>query len=252
MNTAQHAQRTSQHHLQLYTTEAYDCSYLPPQQARSQVVVPVDAVSSPVYNALLEQGFRRSGKASYRPACAHCNACMPLRVAVQHFTPNRSQRRAWRAHGNLQVRQLPLQFNEEHYALYRSYQQTRHAGGSMDNDNVQEYRDFILASTVDTALFEFRQEGSLKMVAVTDCLPTAISAVYTYYADDAASAYGTYAVLWQISHARALGLEHVYLGYWIAQSAKMHYKARFQSCEVLLDGRWQTCAREPLTGFRKY
>lgn len=77
------------------------------------------------------------------------------------------------------------------------------------------------------------------MVAVTDCLPTALSAVYTFYADDAASAYGTYAVLWQISHARALGLEHVYLGYWIAQSAKMHYKARFQPCEVLLDGRWQ-------------
>ncbi|MBP5984933.1 MAG: hypothetical protein KBD96_02760 [Brachymonas sp.] len=53
MDNTRQAQRTSQHHLQLYTTEAYDCSYLPPQQARSQVVVPADAVSSPVLKRLL-------------------------------------------------------------------------------------------------------------------------------------------------------------------------------------------------------
>ncbi|OYV49276.1 MAG: hypothetical protein B7Z78_13995, partial [Rhodospirillales bacterium 20-60-12] len=32
---------------------------------------------------------------------------------------------------------------------------------------------------------------------------------------------------------------HVYLGYWVPDSAKMAYKARFGASEVLLNGQWQ-------------
>ena len=226
------------HWLQLYATGSYACSYLPQQQARSQVVAPSGAVHGDIYAQLLEKGFRRSSNATYRPWCDHCNACVPLRIPVATFAPNRSQRRSARQHGHLQARVLPLRFEPAHYALYRRYQQARHPGGSMDNDNVQEYIDFILASHVDSMLVEFRNAGVLKMVALVDRMPTALSAVYTFYADEPNASYGTYAVLWQIAHAQQHGLAHVYLGYWIAQSAKMHYKIRFQPCEVLHDGRW--------------
>ena len=225
--------------LHLYATATYDCSYLEAHEARSQVVIPGKEIDTEVYAQLIEKGFRRSGQTIYRPWCDHCSACIPLRIPADAFHPDRSQRRAWKHHGTLAATVLPLHFSEEHYALYRRYQHARHAGGSMDVDDPQEYRDFILASPVHSVLVEFREGDILRMVALVDVLPRALSAVYTFYDDIPHAAYGTYAVLWQIAHARATGKAHVYLGYWIEECRKMSYKTRFQPCEILRESSWE-------------
>jgi leucyl-tRNA---protein transferase len=226
--------------LQFYTTGTYECSYLPQRQARSQVAAPPQLIDATIYSELVRAGFRRSGIYTYRPWCDRCHDCVPVRIPIAEFHSDRSQRRAWKKHLALAVREQPLLFNEAHYQLYNRYQLTRHSGGGMDEDSREQYGHFLLQSGVDTRLVEFSENGTVRMISIIDVLDDGLSSVYTFFDPDlAGSSLGTFNILWQIRQCEMRGLPYLYLGYWIRDSRKMAYKTRFRPIEGLRDGRWQ-------------
>jgi len=239
---------TPLHKLQFYVTTGYTCGYLPNRMAQSLIAAPQHLVDANVYSGLIQQGFRRSGKFSYRPHCENCQECVPVRVVLEKFSPNRSQKRAFKQHQNLTTTILPVGFHEEHYALYASYQRTRHSddktaeqtdSDSQEND-VEQYQSFLCQSNVESVLIEFREDDQLKMVSVIDIVRDGISAVYTFYdTSDNTTSYGTYNILWQALWAQTLDLPYLYLGYWIKDSRKMAYKQNYRPLEKLIDGEWR-------------
>ncbi|MBU3601127.1 arginyltransferase [Polynucleobacter sp. AM-25C3] len=232
--------------LQFYATAPYPCSYLPGKTARSQVATPSHLIHSDLYGELVNAGFRRSGLYTYRPYCDECNACTATRIPVKHFEPNRSQRRSWKKHIGLDIRVLNLGYQEEHYQLYQLYQNERHASSDMDQDDQDQYMQFLLQSRVNSRIVEFRDgahdphPGRLRMVSMIDILDQGISSVYTFFdTSNTSTSYGSFSILWQIQQALELDLPYLYLGYYIKDSEKMSYKAKYQPIEGLIDDRWQ-------------
>lgn len=226
--------------LRFYLTPEHGCPYLPERTARTAFLEPGLRPDRRLHTALSASGFRRSGSHVYRPHCPGCNACIPIRIPVHEFRPDRNQRRILKRNADLTTHRQPARFDPAHFELYRQYQRHRHPAGEMQTDDPDRYMQFLTADWAETEFVEFRKDGQLSAVAVTDRLDDGLSAVYTFF-DPASSrrSPGIHAILWQIDTARAEGLEWVYLGYFIRECGKMNYKNRFRPYELYRDGAWQ-------------
>ncbi len=230
------------HHrrLAVYATGEHACAYLPERTARTLFVDPREPLSGGTYDHLMLQGFRRSGDYIYRPSCPNCSACQSLRIPVKAFRYSRRHRRCIKRNAAVTVHAAPPQFRSEHFELYRRYIAARHPGSQMDDLSAEQYYEFLTAAWCDTVFYEFRDQGELIAVTVTDHLPNSLSAVYTFFDPDrSAQSLGTLAILWLIDEARRSRLPHVYLGYWIAECDKMRYKSDFRPHEIFTSKGWQ-------------
>lgn len=223
----------------LYLSAPHTCAYLPQETSTTVVVDPQFRITPPLYTALANRGFRRSGKMIYRPHCEDCQACVSVRVPVDNFQPSRSQRRTYNKNLDLTITSKTAKFNQEQFALYQRYQKMRHPDGSMDDSNPNKYLDFLINTSIKTTFYEMRLEEQLVAVAVADHLEDGFSAMYTFYDPNLRHrGLGIFAILYEIQVVRSLKLKWLYLGYWIAECEKMNYKVDFQPIEGFINGKW--------------
>ena len=223
----------------LYLTSEQECSYLDNRASQSAMVDVNFGMTRSIYSQLIERGFRRSGNLVYAPHCQQCSACIACRIKPAQFKPSRSQKRCIEKNQDTEVIIKPCDYDAKHRDLYNRYLSYRHSE-TATLSATNEYLEFFGSSWCDTRLIEFYIEKHLAAVAVVDLFNDALSAVYTFYDPDFQHySLGTYAVLWQIAKARELGMEHVYLGYWVENSQKMDYKKNFKPLEVYMNQQWQ-------------
>lgn len=217
----------------------HECSYLPDREAQMAYVASDVFMTSELYALLLNQGFRRSGEVFYRPHCSACTACMPIRIPVADFEPNRSQTRIEKANADLAVIERSDDYCEEHYELYIRYLNSRHQDGMMAQSTPLDFQQFLMGGSVDCRFVEFRDRGRLVAVAVVDQLHDGLSAVYTFFDPlEEKRGLGANAIIWQVRQARQRKLNWLYLGFWIAECRKMSYKNLYRPMELRLNDSW--------------
>ena len=223
-----------------YTTAPLPCPYLPGRTERKIVTELSGTEAEALHERLSRAGFRRSHNIAYAPVCPGCQACVPIRVVSEEFMPDRTQRRILRANADLTISEMPARATAEQFSLFQRYQKNRHADGDMAAMGYYDYRAMIEDTPISTGILEFRDaQDRLLGACLTDWLADGLSAVYSFFdTDEEKRSLGTFAVLWLIGRARSLGLPYVYLGYWVPESRKMAYKARFRPSEILISGAW--------------
>ncbi|MBW8312924.1 MAG: arginyltransferase [Rhizobium sp.] len=231
---------SGQHAIRLFQSLEHPCGYWKDRLARDLIIDPTDPHLASVYPQALAMGFRRSGGHVYRPYCAGCRACVSVRIPVERFVPNRAQKRCLARNADLELRTAPPRRTEENFALYRRYLDTRHAGGGMDDPAPENFDAFLACRWSPTEFMEFRLDGELVALAVTDVVPDGLSAVYTFFAPElAARSLGSFAILSQVERARRERRGYVYLGFWLEGHPKMAYKRAYQSLEFLDGALWR-------------
>lgn len=222
-----------------YATPEHDCSYLDNEKAITLFADPAYPKDTELYSLLARNGFRRSGEHVYQPHCADCQKCVSVRVPVNEFKPNRSQRRNSKLNQDIEIKTSPAAFEQTHYELFDHYIKSRHKDGGMDDFDIDAYKSFLMCSWANTELMQFYLKDELIAIAVMDELTDGLSAVYSFFSPELSKrALGKFAILSQIKHAQERGLDYLYLGYWIGECQKMSYKDEYQPLQYFMNGNW--------------
>lgn len=219
------------------------CSYLPGQQEQVVFLLPDHPIDAQLYQQLLQHNFRRSGNDVYRPHCPACQQCQSVRLTVSNFAPDRRQRRilqrAKRAHFHTRL----VAPSSNYYPLYQRYINARHADGAMYPPSPEQLDSLLHCNWLPVKVLEIYHQQQLIAVTVVDVLDKALSAVYTFYHPDYQHySPGVLAILGLIEQAQQKQKAYLYLGYYVADCAKMAYKAEFQPQQRFSAEKWQTIA----------
>ena len=218
-----------------FATPAAPCPYINGRIERKLFTPLVGRNAGRLHEALAASGFRRSQSIVYKPACEDCHACIPVRVRVRDFQNTRSLKRIAKRNSDLVAQDCPPIATAEQYHLFHCYQLNRHQESGMASMDFGEFQDMVEDTAVATRMVEFRNgDGRLVATCLTDHMTDGLSLCYSFFDPaEAQRSLGSYMVLWHINRAAALALDYVHLGYWIADSPKMSYKARFRPLEGL-------------------
>ncbi|MCB9569327.1 MAG: arginyltransferase [Myxococcales bacterium] len=223
--------------------EPMPCPYIHGREARLPMRLPTRGLTAAEFDRRLQVGDRRQGVLIYGTACEGCRACVPIRLNVDTFQPNKTQRRIHRrGREQISFEIGQPEHSRERLALYNRHKRGRGLAASEEPMDEPGYRAFLVETCCDSFEIRYRVDGALIGVAIVDRAATALSAVYFYFDPDySALSPGVFSVMTQVELCKRWGLRYLYLGFYIAECASMAYKSRYRPNERLIDGVWTPC-----------
>jgi len=219
------------------------CGYLPDRQWRLEYEY-VSELTPLEYMEKIRAGWRKYGHALFRPACGSCVECQPIRIVVDKFVPNRSQKRAIKSNQDVQIKIGSAHFSREALDLYMQHHKHHSSEIGWPSPDIRNSISHLNSlSDNPFAIEEWCHYLDQKLIgmAYVDPLPDGFSAVYSFYTPDQPKrSLGTWMILAIVERARQLNLPYVYLGYFVKDCRSMKYKARFLPHEIRgRDGVWR-------------
>jgi arginine-tRNA-protein transferase len=225
----------------IVSDELHPCSYLPGRVARLPYRHPVRQLTPDEFDQRLAEGDRRTGLLLYRTHCPQCRLCEPIRLDLATFRANATQRREERrGDAILTVRSGPPTVDSQRIDLFNRHRHVRRLDRDDERIDREGYAAFLVNSCVETWELSYWYGRRLVAVAVADAGRTSLSAVYCFFDPSFKGvSLGTYSVLRQVRLCRETGRRHLYLGFYVADSPHMSYKARFHPHQRLIGGAWR-------------
>lgn len=219
-----------------FTAPPDRCAYLPDRQSVMDYRW-FDELSEDDFAWLLQRGWRRFGELVFRPNCPGCQECRGIRLDVNTFRPNRSQRRTLKRNDDVRVEFAEAEVSAEHLRVYNAYHADMHErrGWPLHLTDWSDYQQCFLSGE-RTFGYEFRyyRDDRLAGVALCDVVPDALSAVYFYHDPTwRPLGPGTFNILQHVRLANETGRRWINLGFWVAGCPSMAYKTQFEPFELL-------------------
>jgi arginine-tRNA-protein transferase len=231
-----------------YICPPSQCGYLPDQIWQLEYEF-VRSMTAAEYMERMAAGWRRFGHSMFHPVCPQCRACQTLRVLVDQFRPNRSQRRVRKMNeGEVRLRIGRPGVSREKLDLYDRYHEFQSEFKGWREHAPKDARDYLesfVHNPFPVQEWCFYLGQKLIGVGYVDDLPGALSAIYFFYdPDQRPRSLGTWNVLSIIEVAQLRGIPHAYLGYYVEGCQSLEYKANFVPNQVRQpDGEWRDFRR---------
>lgn len=212
------------------------CSYLEDRDSTIEGFL-IQLVDDRLLEELLESGYRHFGYHYFRPVCAGCHRCIPIRIPLEGFRFSRSAKRLFRRNAGFVIQLHRSYPSRKAYELYRRHNRR------FENKVSQSFEEFSLAFFYPSPwAYQLSVWDNDRLVAVShlDITANMTSAVYTYYEDSYRSAsLGTFLIFKAAEIGLRLNQRYLYLGYYVHENRHMNYKVRFRPNQLLLrEGEW--------------
>lgn len=194
-------------------------------------------VSKTFVSNVTQRGWRRLGRNYHYPSCIGCTECKSMRIDVLNYKYSKSQRKTINRNEETKITIQEPSITQEKLDLYNKYHNYKAKKDGWKHKDISQkeyYENFVEGAYDFGKELLYFIDDKLVGVDLIDILDDGISSVYCYYDPDYPRySLGTYSLLYEIKLAEMLGLEWVYLGYWIEGFKAFEYKENFQPIEIL-------------------